>query len=213
MRKFLPILLAAAVYLAPLYPVYAQTSLAPSDESTSVPFTTIGTASTSARLPGAVRDKLASRAAELQAKLAKFKDKIKAKRVESINNNLNNVNTRRTRAMTQNLERMSQILVKLKARLADAQTAGKDVTELNTIISGIEARWSEADAAVKTQAEKDYSITVNTEATVKEDATAAKEALRADLKALHTQVVDVRQSLANAIQSALNSVGGNNAAQ
>lgn len=199
MIKLLPILLIALVYLTPLYPVYAQ-----------------DTASSSAimtrpKIKGLIgKDKVASRAAIIKGKLAKFKDKVKANRVENINNNLNVINKRRTNSMAQALEKMSQILEKLKTKAGEAVAAGKDVSELNSAITSAEVEWAEADAAVKAQMENDYSIDVNKESTVKEDAATARNSLRTDLKSAHTQVVEARQALSNAIQTAVSSMQGGN---
>lgn len=217
MRKILPILLAVIVYLAPLYPVYAQ------DDASGPAFTKRPIArelteemleKRGANLMALDKDRIASRAAMIREKLSKFKDKAKANRTENINKNLNNINKRWTNAMSQNLERMSKILEKLKIKAEEAATAGKDVAALNSAIGDAEVAWDEADLALKAQMETDYSIDVNTEATVKEDATIARNALRTDLKSAHKKIVEARQALADAIQVAINSLqGGNNGQQ
>ena len=207
MRKILSILVAVAL-LTPLYPVYAQTdTAAPSVKRITRPTT----ASAAAKLEAAkerledkmenVRDKMATRAAQLKAKLAKFKDKAKANRVEAINNNLNTVNTRRTNQMQSALERISNVLNKLKTWVTEQEAAGKDVSALKQAITETEALWAQADAAVKDQADNDYTIEINTESTVKADARAARDSLHSDLKAVHDKLVSVRQTLAGALSS------------
>ena len=222
MRKILPILLAVAAYLTPLYPVYAENKV-------SVLTRPLKTATTTGFLkPQAVgkviekrmekvdnrmenlKDKMASRSSELKEKLAKFKDKAKAIRVENINNNLNSINNRRTSQMQQVLAKISQILERIKNKTSEAQSSGKDVAAINSAIDKVEKEWAEADAAVKAQAEKDYSIVVNKESTAKSDASSARDSLRTDLKTVHGQVVEARQALANAISTALSSIKGNN---
>ncbi len=227
MRKILPLLLVVVVFLTPLYPIYAQNGATPSDAAMNAPLYAVGTASASGRLRPAVmqkkiedrmeklddrmmalKEKMASRAGELRKKLDKFKDKTKAARVENINSNLNKINERRTVQMQTALERISQVLNKLKTKTEEAGSKGKDVAAINKAISDAEALWKEADAAVKAQMEKDYSIVVNTEATVKSDASLARDSLRTDLKTVHTQLVETRQALANAIKTALSSIKG-----
>jgi len=218
MRKILPVLivLAAVVFLTPLYPIYAQNTAyttAPEPSVKRVLKPALKTATTPGNLKTVmvaeqavgrmedVREKMASRAAELKLKLQKFKDKAKAGRVEMINSNLNAVNIRRTSEMQKSLDRISTIVAKLKTWASQQQAAGKDVTEINKIISDTESAWTQADAALKDQADNDYTITVNSESTVTTDARTARDSLRTDLKSVHDKLVSVRQNLANALSS------------
>lgn len=219
MKKLLPIILAATVYLTPLYPIYAQqpqNAVNPRLKAATTPgnLKTVMVAEQAAGNMLSVRDKMASRAAELSKKLAKFKDKIKAGRVEKISTNLNTINSRRTTQMQEVLQKIASVLERIKTKTQEAAGAGKDVAAVNTAISNLEKEWAEADAAVKAQADKDYSIVVNTESTVKTDASLARDSLRTDLQAAHTQVVEARQALANALSTALSSIkGGNSGSQ
>lgn len=221
MRKILPILLAVAL-LTPLYPVYAQTT----GYTSTTPLKTATTpgilkplgidsaieksmVKVEDRLTS-LKDRIASRTAELRKKLEKFKDKAKANRVEAINNNLNTVNEKRTNQMREALKKIANVLERIKAKTAEAGSAGKDVSAINAAITNLGKEWAEADAAVKAQAEKDYSITVNSESTVKADAMIARNSLHTDLQATHTQLVEARQALAKALSTALSSLKGGN---
>lgn len=218
MRKILPILLVASFYLTPLYPVYALTDSATSpadlkrDRALELKNKALEKREELKEKKdekiASLKDKMASRSAALKAKLAKFKDKAKAKRVENINNNLNIINKRRTEAMTKSLEMMSQILNKLKTKVEAGSQAGTDVSELNNAIAEFEVKWQEADAALKAQMEKEYLIDVNKESTVKEDSTNARNSLRADLKSIHAKIVEARQALSKAIQTAVSQMKG-----
>lgn len=218
MRKILSVLVAIAL-LTPLYPVYAQKPLSvvnPRLKAATTPgnLKTVMVAEPAAGNMANVREKIASRAAMLRKKLAKFKDKTKAGRVEDINTNLNNINSRRTSQMQEVLQKISTLLEKIKAKTAEAGSAGKDVSAINTAIASLEAQWSKADAAIKAQAENDYSITVDTESTVKTDASSARDSLRTDLQMAHNEVVQTRQALANVIKTALSSIlGGTNGSE
>lgn len=218
-KKLLPIILVATVYLTPLYPIYAQqpqNAVNPRLKAATTPgnLKTVMVAEQAVENMLSVRDRMASRAAELSKKLAKFKDKVKAKRVENINANLNNINSRRTSQMQAVLQKIANILERIKTKTQDGASAGKDVTAINAGISNLEKEWAEADAAVKAQADKDYSIVVNTESTVKADASLARDSLRTDLQATHNQVVEAKQALAKALSTALSSLkGGNNGSQ
>lgn len=219
MRKFLPVVLAATVYLIPLYPVYAQNGATPSDQAMNAPLYKTGTASAPANIVRpkakalAAKDKVASSAALIKGKLAKFKDKSKAARVENIINNLNNINKRWTNAKSQSLAKMSEILSKLKTIAEDRASAGKDVTGLNTAITEAQIQWAEANAALTTQMGTEYLIVINKESTVKEDAAIARNNLHTGLQSVQTQIVEARQALSKAIRTAVSSQGGNNGSQ
>lgn len=219
MRKILPLFLLV-VLLTPLYPVYAQTQ----GYTLTRPLKTATTTGVlkPQRVDNAIekrmdkvedrllslKDRMASRAAELRKKLDKFKDKIKAGRLENINTNLNTINSRRTSQMQEVLKKISAVLEKIKAKTTEAGNAGKDVTAINTAIAALETEWAQADAAVKAQAEKDYSVTVNSETTAKDDVSSIRDSLKTDLQATHTQVVEARQALAKALSTALSSISG-----
>lgn len=133
---------------------------------------------------GATRkEKVATREAALKAKLERFKDKTKAQVVDRINTNLNRINQKQTAQMLKHLDKMSTILGKLEA----------DVTTTKEAIAT-------ATAAVKLQAEKDYTIAISSEKTVKKDAQKTREQLHNDLKVVRVQVIDAKQAVANAIR-------------
>lgn len=214
MRKILPILITATVLLTPLYPIYAQGGATPEVDARIMPIQASGAGAFKSPLSDQVmarKEKMATRAAELKAKLARFKDKAKAKRVENLNNNLNTVNTNLTTAMQNNLQKISEALGKLKTRAAEAEATGKDISSIKDDIAAVESSWAAADAAVKAQMEKDYTVVVNTESTIKADAQSARNTLRTDLKVVHDSVVETRKSLVDAVKNALSLMrGGNN---
>ncbi len=235
MKKILPILLVATVvttsaYLTPLYPVYAENTNSITSETTLKVKPQQGSAAARLKTEKKMereeklleneeagllklenkidlrRENLASKSAALKQKLARFKDKNKANRLELINTNLNDINSRKTKNMQESLDKISQILERLKSKASTISSS-----ELDSAIAEVESQWSEASAAVEAQAAKDYTINLSTEATAASDAAAAKNALQSDLRATHTQVVEVRQALSNAISSVLSSLqGGNN---
>lgn len=205
MRKILPILVVAtAVYLTPLYPVYAQApvrSIKPATPSGVMPQVMMQKAQGVSDQMMARKDEMASKAAELRLKLQKFKDKNKAKRVENINDNLNNVNTKVTGEMQANLTRISEVVTKLKTWIAEQEAAGKDVSALKTAVANIESQWTDVNIALTDQADNDYTVAVNSETTVKADAQTARNSLRTDLRSVHDKMISLRQSLVNAFTS------------
>lgn len=131
------------------------------------------------------REKVASKEAMLKEKLAKFKDKKKADRVEKINAELARINKKRTEQMLKFLDNAERILGKVPSGSSSAQ-----------------AKIDEAREAVKLQAEKDYTITTTSEAKVKDDAKLAHQNLRQDLLALKKLMTEAKQAVARAIREA-----------
>lgn len=229
MKKVLPILIVATALLTPLYPVYAQPTDAMMPPSAGMPGS--GNRPLVATAPGRLmvpnpgmrgmdptmadkmadfKERLATRSAALKQKLAKFKDKAKATRVENINENLNTVNANVTSAMEKNLSDIQTALQKLKTKAAAAASEGKDITSLSSDIAKVETEWSEASDALNVQMAKDYTIAVTSESTVKTDAQNARNTLRTDLKSVHTAVKESRSALADAVSGAMSLLGGNN---
>lgn len=216
MQKLLPILLATTLYLTPLYPVYAQGNL-PGPALGRLPAkdkmlneSTTGAKTTPPGLGVAIlRVKNATAEAKLQKAIDRFKNKNKGAALARINVNLNDINYRHTTQMQNALDKISEILERLKNKAASLTSS-----EADSAISKAQLQWSEALAAVEAQSAKDYTINLNTEATAASDAGATRNSLRMDLKATHTQVVEARQALANAIKTVVSTLkGGNNGSE
>lgn len=138
-----------------------------------------------------IRDKMASREAALKAKLAAFKDKRKAEIADRVNTNLNKINQNQTAWMLKHLEKMSALLDKLEARMGGGAA-----------LADSRAKIAAATEAVKVQATKDYTLTVTSESAVKKEAENLRTQLKTDLQAVRKQVIDAKQSVANAIRVA-----------
>lgn len=136
-----------------------------------------------------IKAKIATREAALKEKLATFKDKKKAEVTERVSTNLNMINKNRTDQMLKHLGNMTVILDKLETR------AGKSAA-----ITASRVNIASASSAVRAQAQKDYTITVTSESKVKADAQKVRLQLQADLQGLRKQVIDAKQSVANAIR-------------
>ena len=141
-----------------------------------------------------MKEKVASREAAMKAKLQAFKDKRKAEVAERVNTNLNRINQNQTAQMLKHLEKMSMLLDKVEARVN--QSAAKDA------IAESRAKITAATEAVKTQAAKDYTLTVTSESAVRKDAESLRTQLKTDLMAVRKQVIEAKQSISNVIRVA-----------
>lgn len=142
-------------------------------------------------------EKNASREAALKEKLAKFKDKKKAKTAENINQRLSKINDKQTSSMLKHLTKMEDILQKLEARVGQnpSPTATAAIADAKTAIKT-------AKDAVEAQSQKDYILEITSESSVKEDAKTKRDALHADLKSTRKLVIDAKQAVAKAIMTA-----------
>jgi hypothetical protein len=150
-----------------------------------------------------VETRIASREAELKAKLDAFKDKNKAQRAERVNTTLVTINKNRTDHYTKFLNNASRILDKLEAR--EASKSG--TSSATAAIADARTAIVTAKAAVATQSAKDYTITVSSETTVKSDAQKSMNSLRNDLKLTLDVVMTAKKAVAHAIQVAATSKG------
>lgn len=153
------------------------------------------------------KERIASRAAALKEKLAKFKDKVKAERVERINTRLNQINDKRTDQMLKHLKNMSSILSRLESRVNQATQNGKGTSAATAVIASAKASIETAKTAVETQAENDYSIDVSSESTIREDSKSARDKLHSDLSSVRELVIAAKQAVANAIRTAATTLG------
>lgn len=136
------------------------------------------------------KEAMATRAAALKEKLKNFRDQKKATAAARVSDNLNMINDKQTSQMLKHLEKMSAILKKLEDRVSGAQTADA------------KAKIASAEAAVKDQAEKDYTLTLSSESKARVEAQALRQKLHSDLKAVRQTVIDAKQSVAEAIRVA-----------
>lgn len=193
--KVSAILILFSLLLIASYPVWAQES------------TTGGTRRVEKRMVfeekrETIKEKIATRQAQLKTKLQAFKDKKKAEITERISNNLNRINAQRTATLLKHLDKMTAILNKLEGRVNQGSPDIKNPALAKAAIAESRAKIASSQAAVKAQANKDYTPTVTSEGKVKADAQAQRDRLHQDLQAVRIQVIDAKQSVANAIRVA-----------
>jgi len=136
------------------------------------------------------KENMATRAAALKDKLKNFRDQKKATAAARISENLNMINDKQTSQMLKHLDKMTSILSKLEAKVSSAN------------IADAKAKIASAEAAVKIQAENDYSLVLSSESKAKVEAQAIRQKLHTDLKAVRQTVIDAKQSVAAAIRAA-----------
>lgn len=138
---------------------------------------------------------------EFRQKLQAVSDQKKQTVLTTIDQRLLEINTNRTNALSQRLDRLDNIATNLSNRLSTAQSEGANVTQAVTLLSTAQSKIAAARTAVTQQAGEEYVINITTEADLKIQAQQAKASLEADLKAVDAQVKEAHDALSQTIQS------------
>lgn len=134
------------------------------------------------------REEMKAKREEFKEKLQTVRDERKKKIVERADAKLTEINKRRTDAMVRHLDKMGEILAKVKVRGGDTTAA--------------EAAVVEARSAVAAQAAKTYTITVSTEDKLRINVGETMKVLTTDLRNLHEgKIVPARKAVSDAIKS------------
>jgi len=119
-----------------------------------------------------------------------IRDEKKQQILEHVNQQLNLINDRATKAMLNHLERLQALLNKIKVRVPTID------------IVSAQAKIDETKAAVTAQADKEYVIEFTNESGLRVGASAAKTTLRADIKAVREKVRLARQAVIDVLKAA-----------
>ncbi len=136
-----------------------------------------------------------------------IKDERKKLLVEKIEDHIATSNARLTTKMKNALSRMSAILQDIKVKAAGQKAAGKDTTALDNAIAAAETAIANAQAAVNTQSQKEYTTTISDDTGLKGVIGQMVSQFKIDLTATYKTVVDARQAVANVIME-LAKLGG-----
>lgn len=229
MKKLVFCLVAATLYLNPLYPVYAiegsnTTFTKPIGPTTAIKRMEenrekLSSKEAELRLKmedrreniasrvGELKEKIASRAAALRVKLAQFKDKVKAERAQKVSETLKIINSNRTKMMTTHLGVLTKILNTIEDKVNEASAAGKNVDSAKSAISTARTAIEKASAAVGVQSGNDYTLEITTETTVKTEAKSTRDSLMTDLKSTQETVKQAREAVTAALKAAKEALG------
>jgi len=138
---------------------------------------------------------------EFELELAHIKDTKKQAIVDRINTNCQDINVKRTTAMTGMLAKLSSILTNVTNRAATASASGKDTSAVDTAVTTAQAAIADAQSAVAAQAGKTCTITITSDTTVKADVGKTISGIEADLKSVYAKVIAARKSVGDAVKS------------
>ena len=145
-----------------------------------------------------LENRIEAKREELKTRLQNIRDENKRETVERIDKRLDEINKNRLEHFTNILDRLDEILLRITSRTDKAEQNGKNVTEVRTAISAANTAIANARAAITVQAGKTYSITVTTEADLRDAVKTARKALHDDLKKVFDLVKAARTAVHNA---------------
>ncbi|MCL5017583.1 MAG: hypothetical protein M1155_02920 [Patescibacteria group bacterium] len=137
--------------------------------------------------------------AQLKVQLQVIKDDQKKAVVERLDKNINDLNVRFT-------DQWSNVLVKLDAYLATTTTEasalsvnGKDISAVTAAVNNAQTAIAAAKSAVEAQAQKNYTITVVNEQTLKANVSDTRNSLNTDLRSVKDLMLAAQQAVINAM--------------
>ncbi len=128
-------------------------------------------------------------------KLGEIKDERKRQVAERVGENLSKVLTNRIGAFSALIDNIDALLGRVKTRRDKVVTAGGDVSAVNTAIAAADVAVAAARTAVTGLAGKTYVPKVTTDATLKTDLGAARDALKKDLLSVQNAVKAARDAV------------------
>lgn len=212
MKIALSILTLFVILLTPLYPVYAQTYVRFKDSTSAGALKphALKNATSAARLME-LKERIQEKKDAFKDAIAIFKDRQKAARTERINNNLEKISQRILNAFSIVLEKFSNILERAENKLANAPE-GTQKSKAQSAINDAKAKIAATEGLLEELMQNDYTIEVSSEATVREEAMDARNALRDDLEKAKSSLKETKSAVIDALTStnfALNQGGAN----
>ena len=135
-----------------------------------------------------VKSQVETKKTQLKEQLKKVKDERKQKAVEKINEQLQALNERRMKHFTEVLEKIEKVLVKIISRADKAEDRGLDVSAVRTALDSANAAIATSRSAIEAQSTKVYTITVNTEETLRMDVGKVRQQLEKDIASVRETV-------------------------
>lgn len=135
-----------------------------------------------------------------QKKVEVFRDQTKKERVASLSAKLDDVNLKRTNQMMIFLNKVVEVLTKVKIQTEAQKAKGKDVSKVTAAIAAAQSAIDAAKAAIETQAGKSYVISISSESNVRGDVGATMKSLQADASSVRDLVNAAKKRVSDAIR-------------
>lgn len=141
-----------------------------------------------------VKTQIEAKKIQLKEQLQKVKDERKQKAVEKINEQMQALNDRRMKHFSEVLGKIEQTLVKISTRADKAEDRGLDVSSVRTALDAANAAIATSRSAIEAQSAQVYTITVNTEETLRMDVGKVRQQLEKDIAAVRETVKSAHEA-------------------
>lgn len=148
-----------------------------------------------------LKKKIETQREELKKKLQKIKDERKRAAVERIEKAIAELNERRIDHFNKAADQIEKVLERITSRVDKAETNSRDVSKVRTAITAAEDSIAKARDAIKAQAGKTYTVTINTEEKLRADVGSARKALHDDLMKVQEAVKAAREAVYQAART------------
>jgi hypothetical protein len=146
--------------------------------------------------------------ASFSASLSVIKDEKKRTRLETVQNRLNEINTRETALFMKKLTYLNWAVVEMeKIASTSSQESGKDMSGVTSKLSSAAGAIADAISIVTVQAEKTYVMTITSEANMKNDFKVQRSKLASDLKKCRDAVQNARKKVGEALKALKDTTG------
>lgn len=135
-----------------------------------------------------------------------FRNKSRAKDVDSINSKLVKINQEVSKSMLISLSQMSEIAKELDSQIEKGASI-KDVSQTRAMLIDAKVVLEIAKAELESQSKRDYTIQVNSEGSAKTDTQKARDELSSSLKRARDAVIQARDTLRKAIEIKIEVLG------
>lgn len=126
--------------------------------------------------------------------LEKIKDENKKIRVESVANNINELNTKLTTRSTENINKIEEVLISIESRVDKETINDANITNVRSLITTAETAITEARTAITAQVAKTYPVTIVNESTVKTSLQTTRDLLKKDIEGVNLKIKSAREA-------------------
>lgn len=159
---------------------------------------------------GNLKERIATREAALKERLSRFKDKQKAQIIDRIGSVLNNINSNWVEHANRFLANLTRILDRLQEKVNSEAATGDNATSANAAIANAKAKIASASAAVASQSAMEYTVSISSESAAKAEIKSTRESFHSDWEKIRRMLIDARQAVGKAIETAATTLGGRN---
>lgn len=150
---------------------------------------------------GEAQIKIETSKIKLNTDILKIKDEKKKETVLNITNKITELNTKAINNLTININKIDEVLTRVKAKVAEEKMNGTDVKISETSISLSDKIIADARAAIIIQTTKQYTTTITTDTALKGTMGKIKDTFNTDISTLREKVKLAHTSVKNIVET------------